>query len=463
MFRIQIIIFALWMSLIPYVFATTPPTPPNMTTPNDVVCKVQEAAAQLSQQGKAGLTEFNQPDNKWVWKNSYMFVLDCDANKIVAHPFPSLLKDNQQLTKFMEKRKKFCETGSLLHGGWLSYLWTEPATLQVMRKITYVKSVNNTAYQVAAGIPDTGISLEELNKLRCYSGKKILHIDSYDENYGWSKGIRSGIDNVLQDSGVELKTIYMDTKYNTAEEFGKQAALRVKTEIQNFQPDVVIASDDNASKYVVMPYYKDADLPFVFCGINWDITAYHYPYQNTTGMVEVELIDSVIKNLRQYAKGDKLGFLAPAELSEYKIAKHHGQVFKIDYSQQFFVKTFAEWKQRFLELQTSVDMIFITNNGGMKDWNDTEAQQFVEENTKIPVGTQHDFMMPYALLGIVKSPEEQGEWAAQAALQILDGTKPSDIPLSRNKRGKLYVNMRIGNQLGILFAPELLELAEIIR
>jgi ABC-type uncharacterized transport system substrate-binding protein len=460
MFMIQIIMLASWMFFVPHVFATTPP---NMTTPNDVVCQVQKAAAQLSQQGRAGLTEFNQPDGKWVWKNSYMFVLDCDENKIVAHPFPALLKDNQQLTKFMEKRKKFCETGSLPHGGWLSYLWTEPTTSQVMRKITYVKSVSNTAYQVAAGIPDNGMPLEELNKLRCYPGKKVLHIDSYDESYDWSKGIHRGVVQTLQDTGVELKTIYMDTKRNTETEFGKQAAQRVKTEIEIFQPDVVIASDDNASKYVVMPHYKDATLPFVFCGINWDIAAYNYPYKNTTGMIEIELVDSIIKNLRPYAKGERLGFLAPDELSEYKIAENHGHVFKIDYSQKFFVKTFAEWKQRFLELQTSVDMIFITNNGGMKDWNDAEAQQFVEENTKVPVGTQHDFMMPYALLGIVKSSEEQGEWAAQAALQILDGTKPSDIPLARNKRGKLYVNMRIGNKLDILFAPELLELAEIIR
>jgi len=463
MFRIQIVISILWMFFIPHVFATTPLITSDMTTPNDVVCKVHEAVAQLSQQGKEGLTEFNQPDGKWVWKNSYMFVLDCDENKIVAYPFPNLLKNNQQLTKFMEKRKKFCEIGSSPHGGWLSYLWTDPTSSQVMRKITYVKSVSNTAYQVAAGIPDTGISLEELNKLRCYPGKKILHIDSYDENYGWSKGIRRGIDSILKDSGVELKTIYMDTKYNTAEEFGKQAAFKVKAEIEKFQPDVVIASDDNASKYVVMPYYKDVDLPFIFCGINWDISTYHYPYQNTTGMVEVELIDSVIKNLRQYAKGDKLGFLAPDELSEHKIVENHGRIFQIDYSQQFFVKTFAEWKQRFLELQTSVDMIIITNNGGMKDWNETEARQFVEEHTKIPTGTQNDFMMPYVLLGIVKLSEEQGEWAAQAALQILDGTKPLDIPLSQNKRGKLYVNIRIGNKLDILFAPELLELAEIIR
>ena len=45
---------------------------------------------------------------------------------------------------------------------------------------------------------------------------------------------------------------------------------KAKAEIDAFKPDVVIAADDNASKYLIEPYFKDAALPFVFCGVNWD-------------------------------------------------------------------------------------------------------------------------------------------------------------------------------------------------
>ena len=62
----------------------------------------------------------------------------------------------------------------------------------------------------------------------------------------------------------------MDTKRNTDEEFKKTAALKAKAEIEASKPDVVIAADDNASKYLIQPYFKDASLPFVFCGVNWD-------------------------------------------------------------------------------------------------------------------------------------------------------------------------------------------------
>lgn len=459
-----VLVFCVGLGGANLLWVATDEDAPDTTTPNELVCKVDDAVKYLSQHGKVGLDEFNQPNSPWVWKNSYMFVIDCEENKIVAHPFPKLLEDNPQLTHFMEKRKKLCEAGSMPQGSWISYLWTNSETdKSVQRKMTFIKQVKGTPFQVAAGIPDPNISLENLNKLHCYSDKKVLHIDSYDDGYDWSIGIGQGVKNVLVDTGVALKTIYMDTKRHTDESFIQHAALKVKQEIETFQPDVVIASDDNASKYVVMPFYRDAELPFIFCGVNWDINVYQYPYNNTTGMVEVEPIDSLITNLKQYAHGSRLGFLSPDELSEHKIAENHEQRFGIHYDKAYFVKTFDEWKQRFLDLQNSVDMVILTNNGGIAGWNNAEAQQFVEANTKIPVGTPHDFMMPYALLGITKLSEEQGEWAAQAALKILDGAKPADVPLTQNKKGKLYINMRIGAHLGIFFTPELLEMAEIIH
>jgi len=68
--------------------------------------------------------------------------------------------------------------------------------------------------------------------------------------------------------------------------------------------------------------------------------------------------------------------------------------------------------------------------------------------------------MKYALLGITKIPEEQGEWQAGTALKILDGASPSSIPLVKNKRGKLMVNLKIAEKLGAVFSPSVLKNAE---
>jgi ABC-type uncharacterized transport system substrate-binding protein len=62
---------------------------------------------------------------------------------------------------------------------------------------------------------------------------------------------------------------------------------------------------------------------------------------------------------------------------------------------------------------------------------------------------------------VAKVPAELGEWAAQAALRIFDGTPVSSIPVAENQKAKLSVNLDIANQLGIVFSPAILRNADI--
>jgi len=296
-----------------------------------------------------------------------------------------------------------------------------------------------------------------------YAGKKILFVDSYHEGYPWSDGITAGIKNVLEKTGIELKIVRMDTKRNRDEIFKEKSALEAKNIIENFKPDVVIAGDDNASKYLIVPYYKDADLPFVFCGVNWDASIYGFPYKNLTGMVEVALINSIVKHLKNYSKGNTLGLLGIDSLTARKNAEQYAKLLNTTIEHAYFVKDVETWKQQFLKLQNQVDMLILQNPQGIKGWNDEEIVNFVEENTRIPTGTTQAERTIFTLLGIVKVPEEQGVWAAKAALKILDGTLPNDIPIAQNKEGKVIVNLKIGNKLGIVFDRRLLKTAEIIR
>ena len=54
--------------------------------------------------------------------------------------------------------------------------------------------------------------------------------------------------------------------------------------------------------------------------------------------------------------------------------------------------------------------------------------------------TNHDWMMPFAILGLTKVAEEQGIWSGQAALAILEGASPADIPIIANRRWDVWVN-----------------------
>jgi hypothetical protein len=305
--------------------------------------------------------------------------------------------------------------------------------------------------------------------------KKVLYVDSYHRGYEWSDDITNGVlevfgaklnsDDSVDDSNskVALKIFRMNTKLNNSEEFGQQAALKAKEIIESWQPDAVITSDDNAFKYLVVPYYKDANLPFVFCGINWDVSVYGAPYKNTTGMVEVDLTLQAIKILGDYTHGTKVGYLSEDVETEQKISEIYNKMFFDGQMKTYLVKTFDEFKQRFLQLQDEVDILYIYNNSSLKDWNNTEAVEFIMKNTKVPTVAHNQWMMPYVLITLAKVPMEMGQWSANAALEILNGKKPSDISLVTNKKAKIFLNMKIAKKLEIVFPIELVNQAEFVE
>jgi ABC-type uncharacterized transport system substrate-binding protein len=291
------------------------------------------------------------------------------------------------------------------------------------------------------------------------AGKKVLFVDSYHEGYAWSDGITAGIKTGLKDSGVELKVFRMDTKRNTDDAFKKEAALKAKAEIEAFKPDVVIAADDNASKYLIQPYFKNASLPFVFCGVNWDEKVYGFPCKNVTGMVEVTPIPQLIEQLQPFAKGNKIGFLGPDITTARKEAENYKSVFGMVLT-EYFAKDFDDWKKGFAELQGKVDMLVIDSDGGLYKDQAADMKAFVEANSKIPSGSTYDFMAPVALVTYAKVAEEQGFWSADAAMKILGGQSPADIPVAKNTEGKLIVNTRIAKALGADLPFEIIQSAD---
>lgn len=291
--------------------------------------------------------------------------------------------------------------------------------------------------------------------------KKILFIDSYHEGYAWSDGITNGVKKVVGDK-AELKILRMDTKRNASEDAKKKAAEEAKKVIEDWKPDVVIAADDNASKYLIVPYFKDKDLPFVFCGVNWSCDSYGFPCKNVTGMLEVSLLKPLLKAVKPFAKGDKIGHLAPDITTGHKEAENLKEAFKVDLVEGY-AKDYEDWKKKFKELQGKCDILILASDGGLYKEHEADMLAFVRENTAIPTGSFYDFMAPYALMSYTKSAEEQGEWAAEAALKILGGTPASDIKVTNNKRGKLFVNLPIAKKLGVKVPLKMLKTAEVIK
>lgn len=294
------------------------------------------------------------------------------------------------------------------------------------------------------------------------SGKKVLYVDSYNVDYPWSADVLAGATTVLKASGVEMRVVHMDAKRHPEPKAVKEAGLRVTAAIESYRPDVVITADDIATQVMVRDH-KNTSLPWVFCGVNWDASHYGLPFKNATGMVEVALLDKTLQNLKTYAKGTRVGFLTVDTETERTEQRAYHQQLKIGFAKEKLVKTFAEWKAAFKSMQGEVDALFLGNNAGINDWNETEAAAWALAYGKIPSGAMYDWMMPYAMLGMTKVPQEQGIWAAKAAVAILKGKSPADIPIVANKEAKLFVNVKLASKAGIVFKPELVSNAQVIR
>ena len=294
--------------------------------------------------------------------------------------------------------------------------------------------------------------------------QKILFVASYNVKNPWSSGIKSGIESVIKSrKNVILKVFNMDTMGVKSEEKKKAAAMEAKRVIDSWKPDIVITSDDNAAKFLIVPYFMDSDIPFVFCGVNWDASKYGFPSKNVTGMIEVQLVDQLIKYLSPYAKGNNVGSLRGNTMTNRIEAEHFerqlGTTIKT-----CFVNDINEWKRLFVQLQTEVDMILLGDidtvelNGVSK----SDVEKFIFENTKIPTGHWDAWFKNNALITLATVPEEQGEYAARAALEILDGKHPGDIPLVKNKKAKIFLNMKLAKKLGIVFPMDLVDSAQLV-
>ncbi|GAK52208.1 hypothetical protein U14_03459 [Candidatus Moduliflexus flocculans] len=290
------------------------------------------------------------------------------------------------------------------------------------------------------------------------SQKKCLEVGSYHQDYAWQNAIDGGIAHVLQ-GHCELRVFYLDSKREPSPEAIQKKALEAKALIDSWQPDVVIATDDNASRYLVKPYFKDAAIPFVFCGINWTVDEYGYPYSNATGMTELAPIRQAFEQIKRIVPVVKQGTcMYPGLESEKTACERYAFVLK-PFGVEFTltpVETMHAFEEQFKAL-SDMDFIFFSNNSSIKDWDAARAKQIVQENAKVLTLTMDEWMTPFVMLGFTQVGNEQGEYAASTALKILEGTKPSEIAIVPNRQWNLFVNEGLLEKAGITIPRDLLQ------
>ena len=290
-----------------------------------------------------------------------------------------------------------------------------------------------------------------------------LYVSSYHAGYHWNDGIEAGLAKSLGQA-CELRRFYMDTLRNKAPEFAAAQGAAAKKAIDAAKPAVVIACDDPASKHLVMPYLKNAATPVVFCGVNWTVEPYGYPYQNVTGMIEVAPIKPLVQEARSLLpKARQLAFLAadvPTQHKEverlHKVAADEGLTLSVK-----LVDSFDAWKKGFEQVQ-GADLVILGNPAGITGWDEAAAGSFIQKHTRRLTLSFGVAMSRHAVFAMINMPEEQGEWSGELARLILAGKSPAELPITANRRWQMLANPELAGKIGIRLPERILQRAVIV-
>lgn len=269
---------------------------------------------------------------------------------------------------------------------------------------------------------------------------KILVLHSYTPAYSWSYDINQGIRRTLDDRAVESSYHFMATKDATADQ--KRRAQKIAhRRIADFAPDIILAVDDNASALVAKEYVNDAAIDIVFAGINGSVQPYGYDgARNVTGIYERKPVGALVELINIINRYDGAAstavFVSDQSVSakrdaDYMAAADWGS--SVVYRGHIAADDFADWQDIVRGLPADVDFLLVGAYRHLKRAPGAAdlarpadiARWTVENADKIVIGLNVFNSQDGVPVSVGVSPYEQGEVAAQLALEVLESGRPA--------------------------------------
>ncbi|MFH0784925.1 MAG: ABC transporter substrate binding protein [Pseudomonadota bacterium] len=300
---------------------------------------------------------------------------------------------------------------------------------------------------------------------------KVLVVMSYDEAYAWEKEIREGIKTVLGGNAL-IKYIYMDTKNRL--ENGPERAREAYKLFQEFQPDGVIAADDNAQSMFVVPYLKDkVATPVMFCGVNAALETYGFPTTNVSGISErlhigesLAFAQQLIPSIKKVAYIQKDSPSARAVEQQFLKESANYPVQSVDFQ---LPKTLSEAKKMVEMFKDKTDALFFETMEGIPDddgtpLNDRTVIPILAKIFGKPIISNNLYHVEYGTLcAVIKTGQEQGEVAAQKLLEAMQGKPIAEIPVAMNKKGRQVLNVTVMDELDFKPKPYVLKGVKLVK
>ncbi len=349
----------------------------------------------------------------------------------------------------------------------------------MLRKLLLILALSTGALALEAPAAATG---EDEAKFR------IVVVSSYHREYLWSQDTNAGLTAALLDFGyldnseqgqqlwqddhvesskVVLRKLWMDTKRrNRLSEIADSVA-RVITQIEEFEPDIILLGDDNAANYIGS-HYLDTETPVVFWGINGTPMKYglldsmQRPGHNVTGIYQagylregLVALKTILPELKTFAVLSDDSPTGRSKAKEFLRWARRGEL-PLELVDVVVTNEFETWKSRALELQGRVDAFFVLNHNTLRTAEGKPVEQlevgrwYLNHIKKPDIAHERHFVKEGILSAVEDSGYKQGYEAMRVADRILrNGEKPADISVYAPEQGPFIVNSERARGLGI--------------
>ncbi len=183
-------------------------------TKNECIIKTREAAKMISEVGlEATLKAINEKTGPFVWKDSYVFGIEDESAKMLAHPFVPPKMIGKSFKDITDKKGKayfleFLKVAKTDGEGWVSYVYPNAQGVPA-EKIAYVLKVPDEKVILVSGIyEETSLSAPQ-STLKGKRAALILCFSGFDDNEfnGLKKSFnRLAIESVVYSSKIGLAT-----------------------------------------------------------------------------------------------------------------------------------------------------------------------------------------------------------------------------------------------------------------
>ncbi|HPE40116.1 MAG TPA: ABC transporter substrate binding protein [Bacteroidales bacterium] len=269
------------------------------------------------------------------------------------------------------------------------------------------------------------------------SYKNVLLIESYNDNFLWSRNIVNGITDCFAKSKINIRFSieHLDQRLHSETYTFDQIAERIKEKYKDERFDIIITSDNPSFNFIKR--YRDSlflDLPVVFCGYNNLNPVDLIGMDQITGINEqiniehmVHLVETIHPNLKNLIFITSTKDLHFKELSllcdQYIYAKRSNiKIFNlVDISHDEFKE-----RLRTFHKESAVIVFGLLND----ELTQTENSKAIASISPFPVYTNWDFPSGTNIVGgIIINGYDQGYRAAELVLQIFSGKKAEELPI----------------------------------